>query len=321
MRPAPAAHAMPCRSALLPLLLLAAGAAFCRAAPPPTDADVRYGPHARQVLDFWRADSSRPTPLVFFIHGGGWIFGDKDLVTGVERYLAAGISVVSINYRYTWQAASEGIAPPVKAPLDDAARAQQFVRSRASAWNLDRTLVAAAGRSAGACAALWLAFRNDLADPRSADPVARESTRVACVAVVRAQTTLDPQQMVAWTPNSNYGGHAFGFIADPADRASLPSQFGEFLAARDRVRPWIEAYSPYAHVTPDDPPVYLIYDSAPALGRDAEDPIHTANFGVQLREKLRAVHVPCELVYPGATDIRHADEQDFIIATLAMPKR
>jgi acetyl esterase/lipase len=198
------------------LLALATGA--LHATPPPTLSDVHYGPHERQVLDVWKADSAKPAPLVFFIHGGGWIFGDKNLVVGVEKYLAAGISVVSINYRYTSQAVAAGIAPPVKAPPEDAARALQFVRSKASEWNIDQTRVAASGRSAGACASLWLAFHADMADPLSSDPVARESTRLRCAAVVRAQTTLDPQQMREWTPNSDYGGHAFGFIDDPNDQ-------------------------------------------------------------------------------------------------------
>ena len=73
-------------------------------APPPiapTFANVAYGTHERQVLDFYQAKSDRPTPLLFFIHGGGWVAGDKGGRTGasVKQYLAAGISVVSINYR------------------------------------------------------------------------------------------------------------------------------------------------------------------------------------------------------------------------------
>ena len=42
----------------------------------PTLAEVRYGPHERHVLDFWRAGSATPTPLVFVIHGGGWQSGE-----------------------------------------------------------------------------------------------------------------------------------------------------------------------------------------------------------------------------------------------------
>ena len=143
----------------------------------PTLANVAYGTHERQVLDFWKAESSRPTPVLFNIHGGGWVAGDKARVAGLDRYLAAGISVVSINYRYVTQAMLAEVKPPVQWPLSDAARALQFVRSKAGEWNLDKQRIGATGGSAGACSSLWLALHNDLADPQSKDPVARESTR------------------------------------------------------------------------------------------------------------------------------------------------
>lgn len=34
--------------------------------------NVPYGSHERQVLDFYPAKSDTPTPVVFYIHGGGW---------------------------------------------------------------------------------------------------------------------------------------------------------------------------------------------------------------------------------------------------------
>jgi acetyl esterase/lipase len=284
--------------------------------PAPTLANVAYGTHERQRLDFWQARSGTPTPLVFHIHGGGWVNGDKARVAGLERYLAAGISVVSINYRFVTQAIIAGVKPPVEWPLHDAARALQFVRSKAGEWNLERARIGATGGSAGACSSLWLAFHADRADPRSSDPVARESTRLWCAAVSGAQTTLDPAQMQAWTPNSRYGGHAFGFMPDPNDLKTRDTRFAEFLAARDSVLPWIKLYSPYEHVSADDPPIYLIYPAPPAIGQPQKDPTHTANFGVKLQEKLRSVGVESELVYPGAPDVRHPQIADFLIARL-----
>lgn len=299
-----------------------AKAPAAKAEPPqraPTLADVAYGTHERQKLDFWRAESTRPTPLVFHIHGGGWVTGDKARVAGLERYLAAGISVVSINYRYVTQAILAGVTPPVEWPLHDAARALQFVRSQAAAWHIDPVRIGATGGSAGACSSLWLAFHPDRADPRSSDPIARQSTRLWCAAVSGAQTTLDPQQMQAWTPNSRYGGHAFGFMPDPNNLKTRDTRFAEFLANREKVLPWIKRYSPYEHVSEDDPGVYLIYPAEPALGQAQKDPTHTANFGVKLQERLRDAGVPCELVYPGAPGVRHPQIADFLIAKLTAP--
>lgn len=284
----------------------------------PTQANVSYGDHPRQVLDFWQAKSEGPTPVVFHIHGGGWMAGDKANVAGLERYLNAGISVVSINYRYVSQAYDADIKPPVKAPLQDAARALQFVRSKAKEWNLDKDLIAATGGSAGACSSLWLAFHDDMAEPGSDDPIARESTRLLCAAVNGAQTTLDPAQMKEWTPNSRYGSHAFGIFKESAK--PYTQDFEAFLSRRDEIANWIEEYSPYALVTKDDPSVYLYYNVPPALGEDQKDPTHTSNFGVKLQERLREVGVESEVVYPSAADVKHATTIDYLIAQLTGSK-
>jgi acetyl esterase/lipase len=208
------------------------------------------------------------------------------------------------------QAEAAGIEPPVKAPLHDAARALQFVRSKSAEWNIDRTRIGAAGGSAGACSSLWLAFRDDMADPDSKDPVARESSRLQCAAVKGAQTTLDPKQMKDWTPNSRYGGHAFKL-----------RNFSAFLANREKMLPWINLYSPYALVTPDDPPVYLTYSAPPAIGQNQKDPTHTSNFGVKLKEHCATKGVECELVYPGAPGTKHATTTDYLIRRLKTPAK
>jgi len=272
--------------------------------PKPTLLEISYGTHERNILDFWRAESDSPTPVAFIIHGGGWKGGSKerlDRFADPNALLKAGISIVAINYRYVTSTEK----PPVKAPLHDAARALQFVRSKAKAWNLNKERIGAAGGSAGACSSLWLAFHDDLADPKSKDPVVRESSRLACAAVIGAQTTLNPKQMVEWTPNSRYGGHAFGLRS-----------FADFLKQREKILPWIAEYSPYALVTKDDPPVYLIYRTPPAIGKDQKDPTHTSNFGVKLQEHCKTNGVVCELVYPGQAKVKHANPTAFLISQL-----
>ncbi|MEM7014645.1 MAG: family 16 glycoside hydrolase [Verrucomicrobiota bacterium] len=278
------------------------------AVPKPTKAEVRYGEDDRHVLDFWKAESDRPTPVAFVIHGGGWLGGSKERLqrfADAQALLDAGISVVAINYRLIPREGDSPTEPPVKAPLHDAARALQFVRSKAAEWNIDKERIGAAGGSAGACSSLWLAYHEDLADPDSDDPVARESTLLWCAAVLGAQTTLDPKQMKEWTPNSRYGGHAFGV-----------KPFNEFLAARERILPWIKEYSPYANVSADDPPVYLRYNAPPAIGKEQKDPTHSANFGVKLQEHCLANNLECELVYPGAQNVVHQTTTEFLIAKL-----
>jgi len=76
-------------------------------------------------------------------------------------------------------------------------------------------------------------------------------------------------------------------------------------------------YSPIVLTDAGDSPVYLLYDSAPAIGKEQKDPTHTANFGVKLQEKLQSIGVPCELVYPGVPDVIHPTIEDFLIQKLA----
>ncbi|MDP6506223.1 MAG: alpha/beta hydrolase fold domain-containing protein, partial [Planctomycetota bacterium] len=138
--------------------------------PTPDLQNESYGPHERNVFDLWLAKSSRPTPLVLYIHGGGFKGGDKDSQDPelLAEYLESGISVAAINYRL-----SVLNNAPFPAAHLDSARALQFLRHNGQNWNLDPDLVAATGGSAGAGISMWLGYHDDLAEPDSDDPVAR----------------------------------------------------------------------------------------------------------------------------------------------------
>src|SRR5690606_38153434 len=98
----------------------------------------------------------------------------------------AGISIAAITYRLS----DDAIAP---AQFEDAARAVQFIRSKAGEWTIDPERFAACGGSAGAGLSLWLAFHDDMAKPDSDDPVARQSTRLKCAVVFNGQSSYDPR--------------------------------------------------------------------------------------------------------------------------------
>lgn len=286
-------------------------------AAPATLGDVPYGPHSRQTMDVWQARSGKPAPLVVYFHGGGWQAQDKGDIHGhldVRAFLAAGISVASVNYRLLADANAAGIAPPVQWPMDDAARAVQFLRSKADAWHFDKTRFAATGVSAGGCTSLWLAMHDDMAEPQSADPVARESTRLFCVAAKAPVVSLDPKQLREWIPNSIFSAHAFGF-ADLSRTAS----FAPFLAARDSYLPQIQRYSPIAHASADDPPVFMEFpnqDKPPIPGEAETDPNHSAVSGLMLERKLQTLGVKVELRYKGDGKTGHADVQEFLMEVL-----
>jgi len=264
---------------ILAVLAPLAVAMLDRAQEPKTLVGVKYGRHPAQFVDFFQAKSDKPTPVVIYIHGGGWRSSGREIKP--QPFLDNGISVVSIHYRFVQHAEEAKIEPPVKAPLEDAARALQFIRSKAGEWNLDKKRIGATGGSAGGCSSLWLALHDDLADPKSPDPVARESTRLYCAAVDAAQVSLDPKELREWMPNYGYGAHAFG----------LPN-VQSVIDNRENLLKWIKEYSPIEHVSKDDPPIGLFYGgSKPIKGESPKDPPHSNINGLMLEERLKAVGV------------------------------
>ena len=284
----------------------------------PTEENVAYGNHPRQVIDFFKAESAKPTPVVLFIHGGGWVNGDK---TGVQnsleiaKLLKNGISVVSVQYRMVPDAQKNGIQPPVKWPLEDAKRALQFVRSKSTAWNIDKTRIAACGGSAGACSSLWLAMHDDMADPQSPDPVARESSRLWGAVVSGAQTSLDPKMTREWMPNMAYGGHAFGFREEGQERTT---EFQRFYDGRDKVLPWIKEYSPIELISRDDPPMILLYTGNIKVvkGEKQADPTHSPLLGKMLAEKAEPLGVKAIVAYPAEPHPTYKTPTDSLISLL-----
>lgn len=149
----------------------------------------KYGSHERNTFDLWQAKSETPTPLVIYIHGGGFTSGDKSKYYASEdlvRFLDAGVSVAVINYRFMTEAPFG-----ILASMNDSKRCLQYIRFKAEKYNIDKMRVACSGGSAGAGTSLWLAFSGEMADPESADPVNRESTRLTCAGAFATQSTYD----------------------------------------------------------------------------------------------------------------------------------
>jgi arylformamidase len=252
--------------------------------PPATFANAPYGPHERHVLDLWQAKSEQPAPLLIFIHGGGWHGGEKsDLPLKLLKHmLDHGVAVASINYRFTRMA-------PLPAPVLDAARAVQFLRGKADAWKLDLDHFGAYGISAGATTSLWLAYHDDLADPRSTDPVARKSTRLQVAVGLSPQTCLEPEIITAWIGDQvlQHPMIARAVGAKKLDDLKHPPPAWAAL---------LREFSAINHVSAGDPPVLISnprVDPLPATSPGSA--IHHAIFGVKLKERTDAAGAPCIL--------------------------
>ena len=280
----------------------------------PTHADIAYGPHERNRLDLWLAGGENPAPLVIYFHGGSFKAGDKGSVTGkagavdeggaadrVAAYRDAGISVASANYRLSSDA-------PYPAPMHDGARAVQFLRANAPRWNIDPARIFVSGGSAGGTLALWLGLHDDLADPRSPDPVARQSTRVRGVIGLNAPCSMQPEFIAEHIGSENLGGAMLQLFGAP-DREAM--QVGGPVAEL------VRDASPISHLTPDDPPLLMIHNpdmSATPMPADTPQQrwIHHPVFSQVLQEACRTLGVPCD-VYDKSRPASAA-EVNFVLA-------
>ncbi|WP_040593060.1 alpha/beta hydrolase [Schlesneria paludicola] len=272
---------------------------------PPTHADVAYGPFERNVLDFWQAEGEGPRPLFIHIHGGGWVGGDKKQKTSqYAPYLKQGISCASINYRLT-------PANPLPAPVHDAARAIQFLRSKAAEWNIDSKHIAVSGGSAGACTSMWLLLHDDLADPKATDPVLRESTRVCAAAAGVGQVSIDPKVIEDWLGPNVLKHRMINFAVGE-------TSIEKALENYDKHRALYFEFSPYNHVDGQDPPLFMTYrDDMTLPSKDAGHGIHHPVYGVKMKEKSDTVGHECHLLIPGySKSDQYANATEFLIAKL-----
>ena len=162
--------------------------------------DIAYDNKARTQFDIWLPPSNTPTGLVIYVHGGGFTSGDKDFVYAVQsggvwdfptdiRYLLLNnIAFATIRYTYL---NNTGETEGVKKPMSDVRRALQYIRNRASDFNINKAKIVLAGNSAGASTSLWIAFNNELADSQNSDPVLRESSRVKGVVARETQASYN----------------------------------------------------------------------------------------------------------------------------------
>ena len=276
--------------------------------PPPTIANLSYGPHPMNVLDFWKAEGDGPRPLLVYIHGGGWTGGDKKQPADTFRpYLEKGISYVAINYRLTGEVS-------LPAPVHDAARAIQFIKSKAAEWNIDKTRIALTGGSAGACTSMWILLHDDLADPNSPDPVLRESTRVAAAAVRAGQTSIDPKVIEPWL-GPNVLKHRM------INMAVGEKTIEGALANYDQHRDLYVEFSPYIHLTADDPPLLMTYGNNMTLpSENAGHGIHHPVYGVKMKEKADRVGHETHLLIEGVSQSdKYASAQNFLLVKLLAP--
>lgn len=123
-----------------------------------------------QTYDFYppatTGAAAEPAPLLIYVHGGAWRFGDKSsfaqadngLHTVRQRLAKAGFATASINYRLSHQA----LFP---AQINDLKTAIRYFKQHATEFSIDPDRIALAGGSAGGHLVQLAAATGHLAEP------------------------------------------------------------------------------------------------------------------------------------------------------------
>jgi acetyl esterase/lipase len=206
------------------------------------------------------------TPVVIFIHGGGWVQGTKEasILQGVLPYVAMGYSVVNVEYRL----ANVSLAP---AAIEDCRCALRWVVAHAKEYNVDVDRIVVAGASAGGHLALT-------------------------TGMIPASAGFDRSCLVPGDPKVAAIVDFFG-ITDIADLLDGPNKkpFPEswpytvqWLGNQPNRADIAKVSSPLTYVRPGVPPTISIHGDA--------DPLVPYNHSVRLQDALQKAGVVHELV-------------------------
>lgn len=137
--------------------------------------------------------------------------------------------------------------------------------------------------------------------------MARQSTRLACVAVDNAQSSYDPRfAEKIGLPRPNFERHSFflPFYGIKAEEIDAPRAYELY-----------EKAAPITHLTKDDPPVFISYsyanepvDNKSNLGLV----VHHPKFGLALKERMDALGIECVVQYRGQPDGGRLSPVEFI---------
>ena len=278
--------------------------------------NLAYGDHANQVYDIFLPESKVPSPLVIYVHGGGFTHGEKERAyrfyeDEINQLLEQGVAFATIGYRYL-QDTDSGVIDCMK----DSKYLLQYLRYHAASFNIDPELIALFGQSAGAGTSLWIGLNDDMAVEAAADPVLRESTRIRAIGAIATQATYD---ILRWEEI---------FSSYTIDMSRIPpvmmDQLVRFYGITDSKLLETQELKDYRHtvdmlslLTEDDPPLFIYNDGndgMPLFTDPQHHPLH-AKYLKQYADQMGVLNVTYAPAL-GIKDDSAATIVDFLVAQL-----
>ncbi|MFG2328096.1 alpha/beta fold hydrolase [Streptomyces sp. NPDC048604] len=204
------------------------------------------------LLDVHVPASEQPVPAVVWIHGGGWLEGDRryppptvpvELLHGAV--LGAGLALISIDYRH-------GLEAPFPAQLHDTKAAIRYVRQFATELGIDKDRIAVMGESAGGHLAA-------LAGLVRADATEDDAELEGRVGVQDQDSAV--QAVVSWYPATDLVAllsHPLPMPPAP-DGSAYPNPFSALLGGTPEQLPELaRVASPVTYAGGTTPPPFLL---------------------------------------------------------------
>jgi acetyl esterase/lipase len=226
--------------------------------------DVVYGVetgHENKLDVIYPHNATSAVPAIIYIHGGGWIFGDKaGAVLEVLPYLQMGWAAVNVEYRM----ASASKAP---AAVEDCRCALRWIVRNAKDYHIDPTRLVVTGHSAGGHLSLTTGMLTEADGLDNNCPGGNGEAQPRVAAIVNWFGPADVADLIAGEHRRNYAVAWLG---------SLPNK--EEVARR---------VSPLTYVRKDNPPIITIHG-------DADDVVPYSH-SVRLHQALDKAGAPNQL--------------------------
>jgi len=242
--------------------------------------DVVYGHKAGMALTFDIYRPPRPNGVgVLYLVSNVWYSrwtSPEESLDEFAELLERGFTVFRVRH---------GSSPYFKIQpiFADVQRAVRSIRRSAASYGVDPDRLGVYGGSAGGHLAMLLGTSSDEGDPDAEDEVERISSRVA--AVVAFHPPVDVRAEVKRRADARRD--------DPEQTRSGPALEIDVEEA--------PTYSPWLHVSADDPPTLLVHGD-----RDELVPLESSR---QMRDKLHQLGVPTQLIVLEGAGHRFSEQE------------